>query len=220
MTTQEVVRLIQIVPVIRAIEMPEDEKKEAIGNYIPIAISEISVRSEDFDFAIDVADYTGGSVEDQADYVLRGEGKRDCRQIINIRYGDDYSLLDKMRQVDVDEWLNNRSHTSTTIWMPHGLVDEYPRVKLVATPAVDDENIRYRYFKKNITVENFPESFIYVVVSGVVKRLVPAYGVVFNNDLETMINNYTTTGGADNPAKRDPETVRRNNSRYGKNGWS
>jgi len=220
MTTQEIVRLIEIVPVVRAIEMPADEKKKAINGYLPIAVAEVSVASEDFDFAISEADFSGGSVADQANYVLRGEGARDCREIINIRYGDDYGLLDKMRQVDVDEWLTNRTHTSTTIWVPHGRIDNYPRIKLVAAPDSSGENIRYRYFKKNIMINDFPDTFIYVIISGVVKRLIPAYVAVFNDDLATMINNYTTTGGADNPAKRDPEVTRRNNSRYGKNGWS
>jgi hypothetical protein len=218
MDIDSLTRIIEITPEIRIIQLPPEDKQEAIQSYIPIVVDEVSMANENFDFATDVCDYTGGTVLNQADYTLRGNNN-DCRAIINIRYGSDYDLLDEMRPVDLDEYLTDRSHTSTTIWVSHGRVDGFPRIKLVAAPTAAAEAIRYRYFKKNIPLTSFPEEFINVIISGVISKMVPEYKAIHLKDLSDMVNRYSPSGGADNPAKQDPETVRRNNSRFDRQGW-
>lgn len=218
MDIDSLARLIVITPEIRAIDIAPEDKQEAVTAYIPMVVMEVSMAHPDFDFAVDVCDYPGGSVLSQADYVLRGNN-RDCRSIINIRYGSSYYLLDQMRPVDVDEFLTNRTHTSTTIWTMVGREDGFPKIKLIDAPSTAGEVIRYRYFKKNIDVSEFPEEFINVIISGVIAKFSPTYRAIHLKDLSDMISYYSPSGGEDNPAKQDPETVRRNNSRYSRMAW-
>jgi hypothetical protein len=64
-----------------------------------------------------------------------------------------------------------------------------------------------------VNISEFPENFKFVLIAAVVKRLIPAFDVVFQRDLETMIDHYTMSGGEDQPSALDPVLIARNNER-------
>jgi len=206
-------------PAIKALSPDEGGKRNALVVLLP-EVKKRVLYSYDWYFAIDEADSL--SVADQAEYTLKGNNN-DCRDIINIRFGSSatsLSLLDKRSGIDLDEWLTGRSQSGVAIWTPSGLSHEFPKIKLIGTPGYSDYIIRYRYRKSNVADSDIPIDFSYLMISGLVARLLPAYEPIFDKDLKTMIDHYSYGGGEDNPVKQDPLVVHRNNRRASKFGWS
>lgn len=205
-------------PAIKALSDDDSGKRSALRAMLPEVKKKV-LYSHDWFFAIDEADES--TVADQADYILHGNNM-DCRDIINVRYGadaDSLELLDKRSGIDLDEWLTDRSQTAVAVWTLAGLDHSFPKIKLVGAPSVSDYLIRYRYRKANVPDSDIPDDFSYLMITGLVSRLIPAYEPVFERDLKTMIDHYSYGGGEDNPAKQDPLVVSRNNRRATKFGW-
>lgn len=221
MTINDLVKIVEAMPDIRIIKMVAANKRKAIQQLVPVALDEVVV-SYDWDFATDVADED--TVADQAEYTLRGNDT-DCRDIINLRYGttsDGFVLLDKKRPVDMDDFISNRTLTGVGWWIPFGRASGgFPKVKVFNAPSGSTNVLRYRYRKNNVSVNQFPENFKFVLIGAIVKRLIPAFDVVYQGDLKTMIDHYSMAGGEDMPAPLDPVQVARNNERsrmYGYGG--
>lgn len=217
MTEEQLVKIVLTVPAIRNMTDALESKKDSIKAILPIVLDEV-VMSYGWDFACDEADYSGGTVADQATYVLTGNSN-DCRAVVNIKYGSDLDLLDKMSQIDVDEWLTDRTQSAVAIWVPDGITRGFPQIKLVGAPSDAGDTIRYRYWKNNITVASFPNEWAGVLVAGIVKEMVPEYTPIYRMKLNDMMDNYNPAGGEDNPAKLDPIMVLRNNKRSRLFGW-
>jgi len=219
MTTNDLINIVEAMPDIRVIDMVPANKRKAIQQLVPVALDEVVV-SYDWDFATDVADET--TVANQAEYTLKGNGNN-CRDIINLRYGttsDGFVLLDKMRPVDVDAFVSGRTVTGVGAWTPHGRSSAgFPKVKILNAPSGSTNILRYRYRRKNVNISEFPENFKFVLIGAIVKRLIPAFDVVYQRDLETMIDHYAMSGGEDMPAALDPVLIARNNERSRLFGW-
>ena len=207
MTEQNIVSVVLMLPVVQGIEIPVDQKRDALRALMPGALDEV-VMAYDWRFAIDKA--TESSVADQADYTLEGNNG-DCRDIINVKYDGD--LLTKMRQVAWDEYITDRTHTGVNTWIPTAPVNGFPTITIKATPSTADEDITYRYRRKNVPIQDFPDEFGFVLVSALTKRIVPEYTAVYDNDLEEMINRYAYGGGESDQIKQDPKVVAKNNRR-------
>ena len=220
MTTNDLVNIVEAMPDIRIIKMVAANKRKAIQQLVPVALDEVVV-SYDWDFATDVADES--TVADQAEYTLKGNDT-DCRDIINLRYGttsDGFVLLDKMRPVDVDAFVSGRTVSGVGAWAPFGRASGgFPKVKILTAPSGSTNVLRYRYRRNDVTINEFPENFKFVLIAAVVKRLIPAFDAVYQRDLETMIDHYSMSGGEDLPASLDPVLIARNNERAGMYGYS
>lgn len=220
MTTNDLVNIVEAMPGIRIIEMVAANKRRAIQQLVPVALDEVVV-SYDWDFATNVADED--TVANQAEYTLRGNNN-DCRDIINLRYGttsDGFVLLDKKRPVDMDDFVSNRTLTGIGWWIPFGRASGgFPKVKVFNAPSGSTNVLRYRYRRKDVSISEFPDNFKFVLIGAIVKRLIPAFDVVYRRDLETMIDHYSMAGGEDMPARLDPVVVARNNEIARMHGYS
>lgn len=219
MTTDDIVRIIETNPAVQQIQLDAAEKRQAIEKLVPVAVDELVIRY-DWDFATDTADET--IVADQSDYTLRGNNN-DCRDIINIRYGTSTSLelLDKKRPVDADEFLSGRSVSGVGFWVPNGRsADGFPKISVHATPSTSGKILRYRYRRNDVTINRLPDNFLWVLLSGILKHLIPAYSAVYEHDLKVMIDRYEMPGGEDMPVQIDPVLVDRNNERAKLYGYS
>ena len=217
MNQDALISAVMLMPAIRGITMSDSEKRTALEAQLPSVKTKI-LYSYDWDFAID--EKSTVTVADQAAYVLKGNAN-DCRDIINIRYGSSAILIDRMRQVDFDEWYTYRTLTSVAKWVPDGREEGFPRVRLYSTPSVAGEAILYRYRRTDVTISEFPDDFAFVFQSGLAMRMIPGYDKVFKDDLGDMIKMYNFGGGEDNQIKQDPSIVLRNNKRatlYGYGG--
>lgn len=220
MTTTEVKRLVEKLPLIRVMEgLAANEKADVIESYIPIALDKI-FRDYDWQFVIKTADES--LVEDQADYVLRGEND-DCRDIVSILYGNTsygWVPLDKKNLVDYDIWVEYRNPTGVELWIPSGYSDTgFPKVTLVATPTDDSYSIRYRYRRNDLQIDDFPDDFADVLIYGVALWLVPDYVRLYRDALSKMIERQEAGGADDQPAHLDPVIRERNRNRSGRMGW-
>lgn len=211
-----IVDTVLMLPQIRAIgEVSVDDKRKAAEALFNSVKNDILI-TYDWPFAIYEA--TESTVADQASYLLKG-AESDCRDIINVRYGDDDILLDKRRRVDMDEYLDGRTISSVLFWMDDGYLDDYPKIKLVGTPSTAGETIRYRYRPKDVPLTRFPEQFEKAFILGIATGIVPSYNGLFNKALDRLIDNFDVGGGEDDQVKQDYLVVHRNNRRSTKFGW-
>lgn len=213
MTEKELKSVILSLPPIRILEMADNDKRDAITNIFPLALSEVTL-AYDWDFTLDIA--TESTVADQADYVLKGN-KKDCRDIINVKYDD--NLIEKMGQVAFDDFMVGRTNSNSNIWIPRGRKNGFPQITIATTPASSDIDMEYRYRKKNITFADFPDEFDYVIISAVLKHLIPDYTAQYSYDMKTMIDRHEYGGGESNVMRQDPRIIRGNNSRATKFGY-
>lgn len=172
-----------------------------------------SIHDWAFVLAVD-DDTTDGSSE----YTLEGANK-DCREIINIRFGQtDFELLDKKSAVDMDEWLTGRNPSGTHWWFISGRGSGgFPKITLVDTPAAD-YTIRYRYRRK-VKISDFPDELSELFVLKVAARLLPAYQELFLQELARVISRHEVGGGEDDPARKNYWIMLQNNRRAAKFGY-
>lgn len=199
--------VILALPAIRGLGLPTSDKKKAVENLFPIALNEITM-SYDWDFTLDEASTV--TVANQADYTLKGNDN-DCRDIINVKYSGE--LITKMSPVEYDKFMVDRTHTAHDIWMPNGRDGGFPSITIASTPTAAGTAITYRYRLKNITLADFPNEFDYVIISTIVKHLIPEYTAQFAYDLRTMIDRHETGGGESNQVEQDWKITRGNNRR-------
>lgn len=215
MTEAQLEKIVLAYPVIQGMAGSPESKKETIRAFLPVVLDEI-IMSFGWDFATDEADAT--SVAEQAEYVLKGN-KGDCRAIVNVKFGSTPTLIDRMSQVDMDELLVGRTITTVQYWVDDGITQGFPQIKLVDAPDTANLTIRYRYWKKNIGLSEFPNEWGGVVASAVVKEMAPEYWPIYQSKLNDMKDKYRPSGGEDNPAKLDPHIVARNNTKDRLYGW-
>ena len=100
-----------LLPRIQQIQVDAQTKTDTVENWLQPTINEIG-KAWEWDFVLYETIYTGGSVSGTAQYALEGAFS-DALEIITIKYGDDENVLKKMHPIDMDEYLHNRSHSST-----------------------------------------------------------------------------------------------------------
>lgn len=217
MTKNEIANLVEVLPVIRLLKMPTNQKRQAIESFIPIVVNEIA-SSHDWDFAMSLASTV--TVASQSEYTLKGD-HQDCREIVNVRYGDNLDMLIKKGLLDMDEFETDRTLSGVGWWVPSGRDGGgFPKITLHATPSAAGKTISYRYRQKEIGLGQLPTQWHYVVIDGVTSRLVPGFKKTYERGIATMRDYYDYGGNEASPAQRDPELVRLNNERAKLYGWS
>ena len=174
-----------------------------VPKFVPLIIDEI-VGSYDFDFAVnEYSDVT--TVANQANYELEGESK-DLRDIINIRIGDSNAVLAKLRPLDADDLLDtNDVAGGVGAWYQFGLSGAgFPVITLVRTPTVGGDALKVRYRKNNIPIEDLPDEFGFLIVSGVLGWILPAKRVQDERLLTKVIKRYRYGGKDINRASAGP----------------
>ena len=228
MDIQRLITLVSSKPAFRLIGLPDAEKTKAITEYARTAIDRIAMR-KDFNFAVGTASTV--TVASQSDYTLKGN-QDDCREVINIVYGSDAVLLDKVEGVqwDVDIELFE-SPSTPSVWYELQLDNGFPQVKIIATPSVADETLAYRYRRKNIPIEEFPDEWAFVLVDVIMMTLADVFKdkderlVMYDfegkaeRSIRDMVNNYRKEGGG-TPKRIQIDTVARlanirRNQKYG-----
>ena len=120
----------------------------------------------------------------------------------------------------MDEFMTGRSITGIGFWVHDGRASGgFPKVKIYATPS-SAETMTYRYLRNNVGIGDIPNQYSYVIVSAVLKRLLPSFSGQYEVDVRRMIDSYTRQGNSPMIVRRDPVAVKRNNERAGMNGWS
>ncbi len=223
MTVPELVKLVEVLPVIRANTLKTAAMHKALTQHASRIADEVATRF-DWDFVCDVADET--TVANQADYTLAGNNK-DCRDIINIRYKGagtaSLTLLTKYRPVDMDERLSGADPNTGEVvaWIVKGRSSNgYPIVTFSASPGSAGDTIRYRYRKRNISMGDFSDEFAPVLQYSLIAKMTPSYAAIAERELQFMVDRYAAPGGEANPAQLDAQLQLRNRERAGKFGYS
>ena len=85
--------------------------REVVPNMVPMVLDEI-VGAYDFDFTCKT--YSDEStVSGTSEYTIRGDSRKDCRDIISIRYGN--IVLDRKRALDIDQIISDEG-TGSGVW--------------------------------------------------------------------------------------------------------
>ena len=206
-----------LLPRIQQIQVDAQTKTDTVENWLQPTINEIG-KAWEWDFVLYETLYTGGSVSGTAQYALEGAFS-DALEIITIKYGDDENVLKKMHPIDMDEYLHNRSHSSTDFWVPDGRQNGFPLVRLVATPDENGTQIKYRYRKRNISITEFPDDFMRTVALGIARNLDENLNGLYEDALEFMIDNYRATQVHERTVQLDPRLVASNNWKSSMHGY-
>jgi len=224
MNNPDLVNAVMVLPEVKRMTLPVeqgglgvtiDDLEDKLGLMIPSAVDEVAGAYE-WDFAISETSTT--SVADTAMYTLTG-ADNDCLNISSIRYGSDQSLLQKKTMVAMDKLLERRTISSILYWMPNGVSDGAPVVKLFATPSTSGETILYRYWRKRVDLSEFPPVCDYVLQMALAKRIISAYNAIYEVALTSAIGMYERGAGDTDRTELDPEVLAGNHRRYLMNGW-
>ena len=207
-------------PAIAKMDIPADDKRRLVQSVMNLAVGECTVR-HDWEFAIGVTNHEGGTIADTATYRLIG-ASQDCRDIIDILYGDDALMLTEYRKADMDRLISQGVFTTDddpTAWYREGFEDDFPVVRLIGTPGDDGDILRYRYRMKNVGVEKWPTDFGFVLESAIVKRIFPELTAQFEQDIRRMIDTFERPDLAYVPVPLDPNVALRNRERNKLHGY-
>ena len=170
-----------------------------------------------YDWPFAYAEATDATVVDQAAYTLSGDND-DCRDIINIRVGDDEDVLDKLNVLENDRRKPSKDGTGVYGWTEYGESDDgFPVIYFHNTPT-SVETFKYRYRKKDLSLADWPDRYDYVMTDEVIGRLDPTMIVVAENSLSQMLSNYKIGGDEYQTIRRDPVIEAGNVRRAGLQG--
>ncbi len=216
MTTDQVVKIISSMPEARKIG-DDSYWKTVIPYMLQPILDEISV-SYDFAFVLDeYSDVT--TVADRSEYTMSGRNHT-LRDIISIRYGSGYRVLDKLRTLDADDLKSSGStFGDVAAWCSFKLSDSgFPIVTLFDTPATSGEVLYVRYRMKDVSIDRFPASFGWVIAHGVLSWVQVDFRPEFIGSLKKMIQRYRTGGKDISLATMDPSITTGNRLRASLNG--
>jgi len=175
---------------------------EVVPLIVPHVANEIA---NAYDFSFTMSEYSSVvTVANQSDYTLSGTNFN-LRDIISIRYGTDKRPLTRLRTLDADDAVYDRTITEVQYWHEFDTdASGYPVVTLIDTPAVAGEILYVRYRLKDIPLGLFPDGFGYVLVRGVMAFLRPDKTDAYERALRGMIERYRSGGKEAQIAPIDP----------------
>ncbi len=202
MTSGDFLELMLNLPRIVAWKAAKTPKQKLIRLISKSAADRIAA-DYDFDFVIGEGEETA---TDTNDYTLKGNSS-DCRDVINVRYGDNSLLLNKWTREEVDDFLSNTttvsgSTTSTvspTYFFVSSIENGFPRITIGGTVAAG-QSIKYRYRRKNIKIREFPDEFLDVLQEETLSGIFPsdlALRSAAERSRGQMIDDYNKRGGQD-----------------------
>ncbi len=214
MNDKQFIKVLLSLPEVREIELNQSDKEELCQSYLDIVMEKVTT-SHEWDFALDVNDMD--IVIGQSNYTLVGRDN-DCWKIHSLRTGSGtsdvgYNLLEKLEPEQSDKWLDGRSGVGVQYWYPDGFIQKRPVAHIVDTPTDVVDNIRYRYWRTNISFNSFPDGFDLLFLIGVKYLLGTKSEKEFLRAIRSAINDYNRSGGDSDPVGGDPRVIARNNER-------
>lgn len=181
------------------------------------AVVDVIATAHDFDFTVDTA--TESVVVNQVEYTLEGNDT-DCRDVINVRFGDggsDDPVLDRKDYLEQDRRLGTGETESPDMssYIVYGASEDgFPKITLNANPTDASKILTYRYRKSKITISNIPDEFKMVTIDGLTSMFIPAFAAAFDVSLNNMVMRHKVGGDDYSTVRRDPKiesgNVRRN----------
>lgn len=158
------------------------------------------------------------TVADTASYTISGSNY-DLRDIVNVRYGSDKKVLSQIRALEADDLLSDGNTLgSVQAWYQYGSdAKGYPIITLVDTPDTTGDALYIRYRKKDISLDDFPDSFSHVFVDGILGYLSDSKYLRFERSLKQMIKRYRVGGRDINLVGMDPHLSLGNSRRAAQN---
>lgn len=225
MTKEELVQRVIDKPIIQRLKRPEklgglgyriDDIKKSLTKVVHSVVSALSYDYE-WDFALKTTTTT--SVASQSGYTLTGVNN-DASQIFNIRYGDDAVLLIRKTQVAMDHILSGGTVGAVKYWVPNGRdIDGAANVEIVGTPGASGETIKYRYWRNDVKIDDFPVLCDGVLEAGLTMKMVESYRRIYKAELRDAIAAYTRSGGEVDVARQDTSIIANNRRMSAKHGW-
>ena len=223
MNMQAVVDLLIVDPQVLAWTADVAEKRDAIEAKVTVALPKI-ITSYDFPFVMRTGT-DGVTVADTARYQLKGLAD-DCRDVQDVLYDVDETTLDEISETDYrDKYAGTSKPSSVVEWYPDGEINGFPAIVLVGTPGVAGTTFKYPYRRKTMPVAEFPEEWMFVLLSCALYELFGkgAYSATYDKmmgDLSQMIDDYDRGGTTPQPARMDSDWKKRNRERNALHGYS
>jgi hypothetical protein len=203
---------------LQMVAMDEADKIKAVTAYLPAVIGE-SCAEHDFNFCCDWTTFPGGTVVNTASYKFVGRDG-DCRDIISILYDANELKLTHYYQTDMDTLLSDQTRPDTvSAWVEDSPEDGYPVATLVGTPTESGKQIKYRYRSNGVTVESWPETYITVLIAGVIACFVPEFVAVYDRKINKMIAKYSGSKVTAHPLPINSALSRMNRIRNACHGY-
>lgn len=192
------------VPIV--VPYPASDKRAAVEAYLP-SVLQAAAAEFDFDFVCKITTHTGGSTINVADYTFTGDDNN-CADVIDILYGSNELMLVHLSAADMDRYLSNleadERPVEVEVWTEKGRTNGFPTVHLVGTPDATGETMKYRFRRNNVTIEEWPEGFVDVLIDGTLKRFIPDYLLIYKDSVRRMIDHYSKSKVSASPVPTDP----------------
>ena len=209
MNNKTLVDFLLQLPQTRALSTDEAYWTKTVAAVLPLVLDEIYT-AHDWDFTLN--EYTLNTVANQPDYNIEGEDN-DCRDVINIRYGDDRLHLTYYPILEMDEIISNSQlSTDVVAWTQAGRSDQgYPIITLHSTPTTAGETLRVRYRMRDVPLSALSDDFAYVVAAGIAAWILPVLRPLFDRQLKRAIRRYRRGGRDLNRTAISPQSAKANN---------
>lgn len=162
-----------------------------IEELVQQAVDRVVIMSPDFEFAIGEKTHTVTSSESNP-IKLTGNNS-DCRDVHTILWGSTKKLLYRYTVYEKDYSLSDTTVSGTPSgWMRNGVKTGFPQIEFIGSLATGDV-FTYRYLRKNITIEEWPTEWLFVIEDEILDRLNPAiFGLRALGSRKLMIDHYKT----------------------------
>jgi hypothetical protein len=212
---EEFTRLISNKPAFKLLNIAPEKRDEIIEFYTALAINEISTR---FDFTFVIGRDTFDTIANQTDYEIIGISN-DCRQCVSIWYD-----LDDNGEVNDEENVEE--------WTEIGIQNGHPLIRLKDAPITTGLTVDYKYRRKNVPINEFPDEWISTLIAVFMNVLTDAFKTEdgqtifgsFDKKSEAaivrMANYYRRSIGTYQRVQVDPETQNANRRRANLHGYN
>jgi hypothetical protein len=207
-------------PAFRAMQIEAGERTATAELYMQSAIDKVATY---FDFPFAIATHTELTVAAQSEYEFHGANE-DCRDIISIRYDTGEMELEEYTRGELDAKYGSFESipSEPVLWVRESDRNGFPLIRLVGADAVGGKNLKYRYRRKNIGINEYPDEWVDVLITAQMTIMMDAFRVEggpftfgdfdrkFAKKISRMVSQYEKGSGSERPALLGWGTMNRN----------
>lgn len=186
------------------LEGDANDVKSHLKALIDPAIARATIASDGrFTFATDIQSKT---FTDTNNLVTVYGNNDDCRDVYAVLWGTGENVLRPYTEYERDISFSGTSPTGVVGWVRRPTPDgDAPIIEIIGTVAVGD-TCKFRYVRKNLTINDWPDPWGYVLISQVLAMANNRFGFNAKNDLSQMIDFYKSPQRGSTQALPDPTT--------------
>lgn len=164
-----------------------------LEDMVQATVDKIVARSTEFTFAIDTG--TKSFTTGDSNMVELFGNNSDARVIYTVLWGSKNRLLRKYGEFETDASFSGTTITGDQFgWVNRGNgANGYPKIEILGDAVATGDSITYRYLRNDITIQEFPTQWEFVVRDVLLSDARPtAFAFLGRKSLQQMLDFYET----------------------------